>query len=132
MTSNLFKEGTNNTVELQNTNGFLYTGELHLLYPNTLIDRWHIGSFTAAEYCISVEYNSSTREIIKSLVVGGLETTQISIYSRISTSIEMIDISAVYNSSYVDVIVNPTSAVLEKSKLMFFANYFSSKVPLSV
>lgn len=132
MTANAFRQGPNNTLEIQNTKGFLYSGNISFLFSDTVIDRWHVGSNTGVEYTISVEYNSDVREILKCLIIAGLETASINVFSRVSTAIELVDVSAIYNSSYVDVILNPKTSSIEKSTVTFFANYFPSNVAMSV
>lgn len=124
-------EGLKNTILLRNNSGFSYAGSYVTAENNTLLDRWHLGDFSSVEYTISADYDSENREILKCLVTAGLQNSNISIYSRASTNVDLIDVEARVNNSYVDVLVSPKQDKLEKTKVIFTARYFEAQNPLA-
>lgn len=119
--------GLQNSLLLKNNTGFSHAGPWKGVYDDTLIDRWHVGDFVSAEYTISVDFDTNNREILKCLVVGSVDRAKINVYSRLSTNIDLVEITAIVNDSYVDVFASPKSAKLQGSKLIFTAKYFSNQ-----
>lgn len=119
--------GLQNTLLLKNNSGFSYGGPWKGISDNTLIDRWHVGDFTSAEYTISVDFDTNNKEILKCLVVGSVDKAKINVYSRLSTNIDLVEVRAIVNDSYVDVFASPKSAKLQGSKLIFTAKYFKGQ-----
>lgn len=122
-----FGEGLKNTVLLKNNAGLSHSGPFILADNSTLLDRWHIGDFVSAEYTISVDYDSKNREIVKCLVVAGIDDAALKVYSRCSTNIDIVTIEALVNNSYVDVILNPTNKRFKTAKVISTAVYFESQ-----
>lgn len=128
--SKFFTEGLKNTVLLRNNSGFSHKGSWLLANPGTRLDRWFIGDFCSVEYTISSEYDSKNRELLKCLVTAGIDNANIKVYSRASTKQDLIDIEAIVNNSYVDVLINPKSDKLKNTKVIFTAQYFEAQNPL--
>ena len=122
--------GIQNSLLLKNNTGFSFNGPWKSVYQDSVMDRWHVGDFTSAEYTISVEYDSKNREIIKCLVVGGVDQAKINVYSRLATNKPIVDIDAVVNDSYVDVRISPKSDKLQGVKMIFTAKYFHAQTQL--
>lgn len=128
--SKYFTGGRQNSLLVKNNSGFTFNGPWIGIYQDTLLDRWYIGDFSSAEYTISIDYDTSSKEILKCLVVGTIDKAKLNVYSRLSTNTELVEIYAVVNDSYVDVIVKPKSNKLDGSKAIFTANYFHNQSPL--
>jgi hypothetical protein len=122
-----FTEGLKNTLLLKNNAGFSYSGPFVLCAADTVIDRWHIGDFSAAEYIISIDFDTVNREIVKCLVVAGIEQAQLKVYSRCSTANTLVNIDAFVNNSYVDIVVNPANNKFKTAKLIKTVKYFESQ-----
>ena len=119
--------GLQNSMLLKNNSGFSFSGPWKGIYNETLLDRWHVGDFNSAEYTISIDYDNSNKEILKCLVVGTPDRAKINVYSRLSTNIELVEVSAIVNESYVDVLVTPKTDKLQGSKMIFTAKYFHNQ-----
>jgi len=123
-------EGLKNTILLRNNSGFSHAGSYVTAENNTLLDRWHLGDFSSVEYTISADYDSKNREILKCLVTASLDKSNLKIYSRCATNIDLVDVEARVNNSYVDVLIQPKTPKLSKTKVIFTAQYFQAQNPL--
>ena len=63
--ANFFLKGLNKTLKLINGTNFSYAGPWVTVHPNTVIDSWYVGDFMSADYTISIDKDSNTKEIIK-------------------------------------------------------------------
>ena len=72
---------------------------------DTLLDRWLVGDFCAAEYTIVADLSTFPKEIVKCLVVAGPGTAELTVYGPSNLGNEIIS-HATVNDSYVNVIVN--------------------------
>lgn len=129
-----FKDGLKNTILLINNAGISHAGQWVQVYPNTLLDRWHVGDFSSVEYTISIDLTSNYKEVLKVLVTASVDIASVVIYARNTTGRDIVQVSATVNNSYVDVILSPLPIddELQNSgaKAIFTANYFHSQVPL--
>lgn len=129
--SKFFKEGLKNTVLFKNNAGTSHKGPWIAAYPNTVLDRFHMGDFSSVEYVISADFDSDRKEILKALVTASVDRASIVIYARNSTFEELIDVDVVVNNSYVDVLVNPINAddstPFSGTKVIFTAKYFHTQ-----
>jgi hypothetical protein len=130
--SKFLKEGMKNTILFKNNSGISHKGPWIASYPNTLLDRFHVGDFSSVEYTISADFSSERKEILKALVTASVDTASVVVYARNSTLDELINIDVNVNNSYVDVKISP--AVGEDStisyagaKVIFTANYFHTQ-----
>lgn len=119
--------GLKNTVLLKNNSGFSFGGPWKIIQGPTLIDRWYVGEISSVEYTISVEYDYLNREILKVLITGTVDAANMVVYSRCATNIELVDITATVNNSYIDVFAEPKTDKLSDSKLIFTGNYFEAQ-----
>lgn len=124
-----FAKGLKNTIQIKDNGGFSYNGPFKLLKGNPVIDRWHVGDFSSAEYTMSVDYDKDNKEIIKFLVVGTSNNAKIIVYSRVSSNIDMVDIEAIVNNSYVDIFVKPKNNKFFDSRVIYTVNYFNNQNP---
>jgi len=134
--SSFFAQGLRSTLRVLNGINFSYKGPWVQVYPNTVIDEWYVGEFMSAEYTISVDYDTFTKEIIKCLVVAGPNTATVTIFGRSNLGFNLVNLSAVVNSSKVQLIADPAenedSSIYLGSKLIFSANYYYTINELSV
>jgi hypothetical protein len=134
--STFVKEGLKNTLLFRNNAGMSHNGPWVQVYPNTVLDRFHVGDFSSVEYTIAADYNSELKEILKVLVTATVNTASVVVYARNSTSFELVDIDATVNASYVDVIVNPVNAddstPYAGVKVIYTAQYFHTQNPPTV
>ena len=105
-----------------------HNGPWKQVYTNTLLDRFHVGDFSSAEYTISVDYDKDKKEILKVLVTASLDEASIIIYARNNLGIDLVNITAIVNNSYVDIIANPTASN-EGSKIIYTVQYYQNQNP---
>ena len=136
-------DGLKNTLLFRNNAGTSYNGPWKQLYTNTLLDRWHVGSFSSVEYTISVDFDVLNKEIIKVLVTATRDRASVVIYARNNTLADLVTVSATVNDSYVDIILNPIIIAVDlendipaqdysASKVIYTAKYFHTQNPLVV
>lgn len=119
-----FINGLKNTIKLKSGKNFSFFNSWQQIYPNTVIDEFYLADFVAAEYTIIVDAGSSAREILKCIVVAGLNIANVSIYGRVNLGTNLINLNAVVNSSKVSLIASP--AVGAGHKCYITANYYQS------
>ena len=132
-------DGLKNTILFRNNTGISYNGPWKQVYTNTLLDRWHVGDFSTAEYTISADFDTNNKEIVKLLITATRDKASIVEYARNNTLNDMISISATVNDSYVDIILNP---IIDQAadpqldftgvKVIYSAQYFHTQTPLVV
>ena len=52
------------------------------LVEGLVLDKWHVNTFTSAEYTISVDYDTNNKEMLKVLVVASPNQSSLTIYGR--------------------------------------------------
>ena len=126
-----FGKGQKNTVLLKNGANFSYHGPWKKITEDTVLDRWLVGDFCAAEYTIVADLSTFEKEIVKCLVVAGPSTAEIVTYGRSNLANNLLDVTATVNDSYVNVIVNAKplddSAPGRGAKVIFSANYYQTQ-----
>jgi hypothetical protein len=135
-----FSVGANGTLLSKNNGAVAHNGPWKQVYPNTVLDRWHVGDFSTAEYTISVDYDMDHREIVKCIVVANVQTASVVIYARNNLGTDLITVSADVNNSYVDIFVNPVEIVVDNeitfasdgARVIYTVQYFYNQLPLSV
>lgn len=130
--ASFFSKNVKNTLLFKNGTNIAYKGPWKLAYPNTVIDEWHVGDFTSAEYTISVDLNNNEKEIIKCLLVAGPNSAAVTVFGRSNLNSNLIELSATVNASKVSLVVNPSSNQVNGSKLIFSANYYHTVNNLSL
>lgn len=125
-----FTADVNNTIGIDDNKKFAYRGPWIRLGEGALIDSFFLGDFSSAEYTVSIELDSDNKEIIKCLVVAGLEKADIVIYGRASTRAELVDISARVNRSFVEVTAIPKSTRVQEAKMVYTGQLFKTQIPL--
>ena len=124
-----FSLGLKNTLRLLNGTNFSYKGPWVTITGDTVIDEWYVGDFASADYTISVDLNTSKKEMIKCLVVASPQTASVVAYGRTNIGGDLIRIKAEVDNSRVRVIAYPAIQGLETmngSKLIFSANYYET------
>ena len=126
--SKFFIKGLKDSVLFQSNGAMSHNGPWKQVYTNTLLDRFHVSDFSSAEYTISVDYNKDKKEILKVLVTASLDEASIIIYARNNLGIDLVNITATVNNSYVDIIANPTASN-EGSKIIYTVQYYQNQNP---
>ena len=123
-----FRPGLKNTLRLQNGVNFSHKGPWVQLYPQTIVDEWYIGDFCAAEYSIVIDFGVEDKEIIKCIVVAGVEQANVTTYGRTNLGRNLVDITADVNASKVSIKLHPAisddSAASTGAKVIFNATYY--------
>jgi hypothetical protein len=117
-----FLTGLKSTLRFNNGKNLSYKGPWVQVLPGTVIDEFYVGDFMAAEYTICVDAGNIDKEVVKCLVVAGLENAAITVYARTSITDDLITLSASVNASKVSLIASPIGD--ENKKLIFSANYY--------
>ena len=129
------KAGLQNTLLFKNNLGTSHNGPWKQVYVDTLLDRWHMGSFSSAEYTISADLDSNNKEIIKVLVTATRDKASVVVYARNNTLRDLLTVSSVVNDSHVDIILNPaTTSPADANlgvKVIYTAQYFHNQNPLT-
>lgn len=123
-----FNKGLKDSVLFLSNGAMSHNGPWKQVYTNTLLDRFHVGDFSSAEYTISVDYDKDKKEILKVLVTASLDEASIIIYARNNLGIDLVNITAIVNNSYVDIIANPTASN-EGSKIIYTVQYYQNQNP---
>ena len=136
-------DGLKNTLLFRNNAGTSHNGPWKQVYPNTLLDRWHVSDFASVDYTISTDFDVDNKEIIKVLVTASRDRASIVIYARNNTLNDILTITATVNDSYVDIILNPVIVIADEennilaqdytgTKVIHTAQYFHTQTPLIV
>jgi hypothetical protein len=130
-------DGLKNTILFRNNSGVSHNGPWKQVYPNTLLDRWHVGDFSSVEYTISSDFDVNNKEIIKVLITASRNNASVVVYARNSTVADIINVTATVNNSFVDVILNPVidtelGTNFTGSKVIYTAQYFHTQTPLVI
>jgi uncharacterized protein YjbI with pentapeptide repeats len=81
-----------------------------------------VGDFSSADYTITVEFNSNTKETVKLLLVASPNSVNIINYGNIGTLENILSFSVAVNNSYVSLLAtaNPN---FQGAKIIFTAQY---------
>jgi hypothetical protein len=123
-----FNKGLKDSVLFLSNGAMSHNGPWKQVYTNTLLDRFHVGDFSSAEYTISVDYDKDKKEILKVLVTASLDEASIIIYAKNNLGTDLVNITATVNNSYVDIIANPTASN-EGSKVIYTVQYYQNQNP---
>jgi len=126
--SKFFNKGLKDSVLFLSNGAMSHNGPWKQIYANTLLDRFHVGDFSSAEYTISVDYDKDNKEIVKVLVTASLDEASVIIYARNNLGANLVDVTATVNSSYVDITLNPTASK-EGSKVIYTVQYYQNQNP---
>lgn len=121
-----FKTGLKNTLLLKNDTQLSRNGPWVAIPQATEIDRFFLGDFNSAEYCLSIDFDTEHKEIIKVLVVSSIQNASITVYGRANFGQNLVNIAANVNDSYCSIIATPEEG-FENSKLQFNAFYFQNQ-----
>lgn len=138
--SKFFGTGANGALLAKNNSATSHNGPWKQVYTDTLLDRWHFGDFSSAEYTISTDFSKEHRELLKCTVVANIQTASIVIYARNNLGNNLLDVTAQVNNSYVDIIINPIEVLVNDivtftsagAKVIYTVQYFCNQQPLSI
>jgi plastocyanin len=122
--SQFFLKGLNKTLKLINGTNFSYAGPWTTVYTTgTVIDTWYVGDFMTADYTISVDQGSSSKEIVKCLVAGTTQNASVTVYGRTNLAGNLINLTATVNNSRVSLIAR---AITGDCKVIYSVNYYQT------
>tara|TARA_B110000503_G_scaffold12801_1_gene17438 strand:+ start:26010 stop:26411 length:402 start_codon:yes stop_codon:yes gene_type:complete len=121
-----FERGIQNTVLMTNNSGFSYAGTWKQAYTDTLVERWHIGDFSSAEFTISADFDDTKKELLKCLVTCGQNIANVVIYARSNVGEDLLNVTVTVNNSYVDLKVSPADQIYNGTKFIYTASYFAN------
>jgi hypothetical protein len=122
--SQFFLKGLNKTLKLINGTNFSYAGPWTTVHTTgTVIDTWYVGDFMTADYTISVDQGSSSKEIIKCLVAASPQNATVTIYGRTNLVSSLINLTATVNNSRITLIAR---SVTGECKVIYSANYYQT------
>lgn len=125
-TDKFLKNGLKNTILLKNDTQMSRNGPWLAIPQETEIDRFFLGDFNSAEYCMSIDYDTQNKEIIKCLVVASLSKASLVVYGRANLGNNLISLAATVNDSYVSIKATPSEG-FENSKIQMNTFYFQNQ-----
>lgn len=129
--TNLFKKGRNNSIHLPDRGNFSFRGNWIGVHNNTIMDQWHVGEVSSANYMITVEYDSNQKETIQMNVIARPDRATYNVYGRASLHDDLISLSVTVDKSICKVIVDPADTSYSGAKLIFHATYAETIHPLT-
>lgn len=126
-----FTDGLKKSIQLKDNGSFTHNGPWKQVYGNTQVTRWHSGEFSSAEFTISIDYSTTHKEIIKCIVCNSVDYASLVVIGRSNLGTNLVNIDAVVNSSYIDLIINSADPAYEGAKFIYTANYFRNQNPLT-
>lgn len=124
-------DGLKRSIQIKDNGSFSHNGPWKQVYTDTQVARWHSGEFSSAEFTISIDYDTSNKEIIKCIVCNSADYASLTIIGRNNLGNNLVELSAIVNASYVDLIINPADSVYAGSKFIYTAQYFRNQNPLT-
>lgn len=128
--SSFFTTGPRGTLKFLNKPSLSYKGNWVQVFPNTEIDRWHVGEFASASYLINVEFGSNKKEVMHITVIARPDQASYSVYGRTSIDDELVTFNASVTNSWMSLQVSPTDPIFTGAKLTVFAIYGETINPL--
>ena len=102
-----FIKGLKNTLKLKSGVNLSFKGQEISVPVATVIDTWAVGDFSSATYEIVAEYGLNDVERINATVSGRVNQASITVFGRTNLGKDLIQLSAVVDSSTVSVIATP-------------------------
>lgn len=126
---NYYQSGLNDSVLMKNNGKVSHNGPWGAVYENTVIERLYIGDFCAADFTIVVDLDTANKELIKCTLVSTIDNASLVVYSRNSTTAELVNLTARVNDSYVELLINPAIPRAEGAKYIYTSQLFQTQNP---
>ena len=121
--SSFFTTGARGALKFINKPSMSYKGNWVQVFPDTEIDRWHVGEFSSASYLITVEFGSNKKEVMHVTVIARPDQASYNVYGRTTIDDELITFNATVNNSWLSLKVSPTDTLFTGAKLTVFSIY---------
>jgi len=108
-----------------------YKGDWVQVFPNTVLDSWHVGEFSTASYLLTVEHNSNKKEVMHINVVARPDQASYNVYGRTSIDDELITLDASVTNSIFSLKASPTDPIFLGVKVTMLAFYGETINPLT-
>lgn len=129
--SRFFGKGDRNTLLMKNGLNLSYNGPYSVVEDGLVLDKFHVNTFSSAEYTISVDYDTNNKEILKVLLAASPNQSSLTIYGRSNLGNNLIKLNSTVDNSLVSITVDPADkSATEKysgSKIIFGATYFATQ-----
>ena len=130
--SSFFTSGPRGILKFFKKPALTYKGDWIPVFPNTVLDSWHVGEFSTATYLLTVEHDSNKKELMHVSVVARPDQASYNIYGRTSIDDELIIIDASVNDSMFRLKASPSDPVFTGVKVTMLAFYGETINPLTV
>ena len=124
--------GLKNTLKFKNGVSMSHMGTVVSVATNTVVDRFHLGDFSSAEYLLTVDFASNKKESMQVRVVARPGEASVTVQSRTTIDDEIIILSGNVTDSYFELIASPANNNFHGARLTFFANYSETAIPIKV
>ena len=124
--------GLKNTLKFKNGVSMSHMGTVVAISTNSVVDRFHLGDFSSADYLITVDFASNKKESMQVRVVARPNEASVSIHSRTTIDDEIITLSGTVTDSYFELTASTTNTIFNGARLTFFANYSETAIPIKV
>lgn len=123
-----FAEGQNSGIRLLNNTTWTVAGNSWGIVTSgaTEIDSWFVGGFSAAQYTIVAEYETTDREILTCLVTATNNDAGIAVYGRANLGIDLITLTATVDAAQLKLFAAPADPTLTGIKINKIATYFEA------
>ena len=126
---NYYQSGLNDSILMKNNGKVSHNGPWGAVYENTVVERLHLGDFCAADFTIVVDLNTENKELIKCTLISTIDNASLVVYSRNSTTADLVNLSARVNDSFAELLISPAIPRAEGAKYIYTADLFQTQNP---
>lgn len=119
--------GLRKTLKMNNGSQFSYGGPWVNAIKTVELDTWYVGDFMSADYTISVDNGTGSKEIIKCLVVAEPDNAVVTVYGRTDLGANIVSLTGEVTSAQFRLYATP---LVGSPKIIFSANYYQTLNPL--
>lgn len=136
--SSFFTSGAKGILKFLKKPSLSYKGNWIQVFPDTVLDSWHVGDFSTASYLITVEHQSNKKELMHVNVVARPDQASYNIFGRTSIDDELIILDASVTNSIFSLKVSPSDPLFTGAKitmLVFYGetiNALTPAVPITI
>ena len=129
---NYFSTGLKNTLKFKNSPDISYKGDVVIVTPDVVVDRWSIGDFSSATYEIAISYGAHDLEHVNITVVARVNQASITVYGATNLGKDLVEFTATVDAATVKLIANPYATGTTGIRLIVKATYAERILPLQV
>jgi hypothetical protein len=129
--SSFFTIGAQSILKFLKKPGLSYKGNWIPVFPNTVLDSWHVGDFSTASYLITVEHQSNKKEVMHVNVVARPDQASYNVFGRTSIDDELIILEASVSNSIFSLKASPSDPLFTGAKITMLVFYGETINPLT-